>query len=61
MRRSGYPTCVAHGAGRFHENGMSHAIAPHMKATTRAAAGRLFSFGDGRGATEQAAMEVKRL
>jgi hypothetical protein len=34
---------------------------PHMKATTRAAAGRLFSFGDGRGATEQAAMEVKRL
>jgi hypothetical protein len=40
---------------------MSHAIAPYMKATTWAAAGRLFSFGEGRGATAQAAMEVKRL
>jgi hypothetical protein len=39
---------------------MSHAIAAdESKHTGRHA--RLFSFGDGRGATEQAAMEVKRL
>jgi len=50
MRRSGYPTCVAHGAGRFHESGMSHAIAAdESKHTGRHA--RPFSFGDGRGAT----------
>ena len=40
---------------------MSGANAPLMTATTWAAAGRLFSFGEGRVVTEQAAMEVKRL
>jgi hypothetical protein len=47
--------------GPLHESGMSRAIAPQMKATTRAASGRLFSFGEGRIATGQVAMEVKRL
>jgi hypothetical protein len=40
---------------------MSRAIAPQINATTWAAAGRLFCFGDGRVAPAQAAMEVKRL
>jgi hypothetical protein len=39
---------------------MSRAIAPQMKATTRAASGGSFHL-DKRVATEEAAMEVKRL
>jgi hypothetical protein len=47
--------------GPLHESGVSRSIATQMKATTRAASGRLFSFEEGRVAAEQAAMEVKRL